>query len=146
MDQSSPMEAGIAVIDRERMYAFYVEVLGMVEVRRADIPADLSAALSLAPRGYHCVWLRTPGGEVIKLMSPPDAPEQNQPVDQLTARTGIAYLTFYCRDLAEVLAKAEARGARLLSDRTLMADDSPFKLCFFSDPEGNVIELVQSPD
>jgi catechol 2,3-dioxygenase-like lactoylglutathione lyase family enzyme len=146
MDQSSPMEAGIAVIDRERMYAFYVEVLGMVEVRRADIPADLSAALNLAPRGYLCVWLRTPGGEVIKLMSPPDAPEQSEPAGQLTGRTGIAYLTFYCRGLADVLAKAEARGARLLSDRALIGDDSPFKLCFFSDPEGNVIELVQSPD
>ncbi len=144
MQQSSPMEVGIAVIDFERMYGFYTGVLGCVEVRRAEIPGELSSALTLAPDGYLCVWLQTPGGEVIKLMSPPSAPERSDAPAHLTARTGIAYLTFYCADLAGVLARAEAAGAVLRSDRALIGEGAPMKLCFFADPEGNVIELVQA--
>ncbi|MEQ8857578.1 MAG: VOC family protein [Pseudomonadales bacterium] len=143
MKQSSPMEVGIAVIDLERMYAFYTGVLGCVEVRRAQIPPDLSRPLTLAADGYLCVWLQTPGAEVIKLMSAPSAPQRIDAPEYLTGRTGVAYLTFYCADLAEVLAKAEAAGAVLRSDRALIGENAPMKLCFFADPEGNVIELVQ---
>ena len=70
MKQTASLEVGIGVIDFERMYAFYTEVLGCRENRRADIPGELSSQLTLAADGYLCVWLETPGGEVIKLMSP----------------------------------------------------------------------------
>lgn len=146
MKQTSPMETGIAVVSLDRMLTFYSEVLGCTEVRRAEIPAELSAPLALAPSGYLCVWLQTPGGEVIKLMSPPDSPELEAAPDYLTSKTGIAYLTFYCSDLQEVLARAESQGAALRSDRSLVAEGAALKLCFFADPEGNIIELVQSPD
>ena len=33
-----------------------------------------------------------------------------------------------------------------MSDRALVALDAPLRLCFFTDPEGNVIELVQPAD
>lgn len=144
MRQIAPMEAGIGVVNLERMLTFYTQALGCTEVRRADIPPQLSDALTLAPAGYLCVWLQTPNGETIKLMSAPAAPEQVSAPEYLTARTGIAYLTFYCADLEEVLAAAEAQGAVLRSDRSLIAADAALKLCFFSDPEGNVIELVES--
>ena len=144
VQQTSPMEIGIGVIDLDRMIAFYSEALGCREVRRADIPAALSSSLTLAPEGYLCVWLETPNGEVIKLMRPPAAPEAVSAPAYLTSRTGIAYLTFYCADLDSVLALAETRGATLRSERDLVASGSVLKLCFFSDPEGNIIELVQS--
>ena len=143
MKQTSPMEVGIAVIDFELMYEFYTEVLACSETRRADIPADLSQALTLAPDGYLCVWLQTPGGEVIKLMSPPDEPVRADAPESLTTRTGIAYLTFYCSDLTATLAAAETRGAVLRSERALIERGSPMRLCFFADPEGNIIELVE---
>lgn len=143
MDQTAPLETGICVEDLEVMLAFYSDVLGCVETRRAPIPAELSDQLTLAPNGYLCVWLRTPGGEHIKLMSPPTTPERQEAPRHLTARRGIAYLTFYCSDLGEVLDKAEAHGATLRSERALASADGPMRLCFFTDPEGNVIELVE---
>jgi catechol 2,3-dioxygenase-like lactoylglutathione lyase family enzyme len=45
-----------------------------------------------------------------------------------------------------VLASAEAAGAKLRSDRGLLAESRPVRLCFFADPEGNVIELVEPRD
>jgi catechol 2,3-dioxygenase-like lactoylglutathione lyase family enzyme len=146
MKQTQPIETGIAVTDLDRMLGFYTDVLSCKEVRRAPIPAELSEQLTLAPDGYLCVWLQTPGGEVIKLMSAPQAPEVLDAPKYLTGRSGIAYLTFYCSDLGEVLAAAEAAGAALMSDRALVAPDAPLRLCFFTDPEGNVIELVQPAD
>jgi catechol 2,3-dioxygenase-like lactoylglutathione lyase family enzyme len=143
MRQTMPLEVGIPVIDLDRMYAFYTQVLSCTEVRRADIPAALSSSLSVAPDGFINIWLRTPNGEVIKLIRPPVPPAIPPAPEFMSARTGISYLTFYCSDLDEVLAAAEAQGAVLRSDRALIAKDAALRLCFFADPEGNIIELVE---
>lgn len=146
MKQTAPLEAGICVADLERMLAFYERALGCREVRRAEIPAALSQSIALAANGYTCVWLKTPGGETIKLMHPTSAPAANGAPALLTERRGIAYLTFYCDAIADVLAAAGAAGATLRSDRALLAAGRPVRLCFFADPEGNVIELVEPLD
>ncbi len=145
MQQTSAMEVGISVVDLSRMLAFYTEALGCREVRRADIPAALSGPLALASEGYLCVWLQTPGGEIIKLMAPPSPPARLATEAHLTERTGIAYLTFYVSDIATVLAAAEERGAMLRSERGLVTEGAgTVKLGFFEDPEGNVVELVEA--
>lgn len=145
MEQTQPIEVGISVIDLDRMLDFYGTVLSCVEVRRSDIPASLTQALTASADGYTNVWLKTPGGEVIKLFRAPTAPAQDAPRRHLADRTGIAFLTLYCKDIGGVLATAEANGAVLRSDRSLIARDGAVKLCFFDDPEGNVIELVERP-
>ena len=143
MEQIAPLEVGIAVADLDRMLAFYAGVLSCSEVRRADIPASLTGALTSSRDGYLNVWLRTPGGEVIKLFRPPTTPVDDLPRGFLADRTGLAFLTFYCRDIEGVLARAEAHGAVLRSDRSLLDGAIGVKLAFFDDPEGNVIELVE---
>ncbi len=143
MDQTAAMEVGIPVLNLEAMQAFYCDVLGCTELRRADIAPELSKGLTTSAAGYVNVWLQTPNGEVIKLMHPTVPASRAPRVDFLTERTGIAYLTFYCSNLDEVLAKAEASGATLRSDRELASGAIGIKLCFFDDPEGNVIELVE---
>lgn len=146
MKQTAPIEAGVCVADLDRMQSFYERALGCCEVRRAEIPAALSSAIALAANGYTCVWLKTPGGETIKLMRPASPPAASGAPALLTERRGIAYLTFYCTAIADVLAAAEAAGAALRSDRALLAEGRPVRLCFFADPEGNVIELVEPQD
>ncbi len=143
MQQIAPIEVGLPVIDLQRMLSFYCEVLGCEEVRRADIPADLSRAIKTSASGYINVWLRTPNGEVIKLVSPPQAPHRAERLEQSSERTGFAYLTFYCSNLEAVLATAESQGAVVRSDRALLSGDIGLKMVFFEDPEGNVIELVE---
>lgn len=143
MEQIAPLEVGISVADLDRMLDFYARVLSCTEVRRADIPAALTAPLASSRDGYVNVWLKAPGGEVVKLFRPPTAPTPDAPRSFLADRTGIAFLTFYCRDIEGVLATAEANGAVLRSDRSLLGGAVGVKLAFFDDPEGNVIELVE---
>lgn len=143
MKQTQPIETGIAVVDLELMLDFYCTVLGCTEVRRSDIPSEMSSALTVAPNGYLNIWLETPNAEIIKLMAPPESPARAPALEFLALRTGIAYLTFYCSDLDETLSLAESKGGLLRSSRDLLNPASPLRLCFFSDPEGNVIELVE---
>ena len=143
MEQIAPLEVGIAVDDLERMLGFYARVLSCTEVRRADIPASLTGALTSSRDGYVNVWLRAPGGEVVKLVRAPTAPTRDAARPFLADRTGLAFLTFYCRDIEAVLATAEANGAVLRSDRSLLGGAIGVRLAFFDDPEGNVIELVE---
>jgi catechol 2,3-dioxygenase-like lactoylglutathione lyase family enzyme len=143
MKQTAPMEVGLVVADLERMYRFYVEVLSCTEVRRADIPADLSRAIRTASDGYVNVWLRTPNGEVIKLVKPPALPARAAAPAFSSERTGFAYLTFYCSDLEATLAAALAAGAVERSEPSTRSGAIGVKLVFFEDPEGNVVELVE---
>ena len=143
MQQLTPMEVGIVVSDLDQMLAFYTEVLSCVEQRRSDLPVELSRALRTAPAGSVNVWLKTPYGEVIKLVKPPVAPASARAPEFSSARSGFAYLTFYCAEIEAVLATAKARGAIVRSDDWTMSGSIGLKLVFFEDPEGNVIELVE---
>lgn len=146
MDQTAPMEIGISVSGLDVMLDFYANVLNCTEVRRADIRPSLSAPLAVAEAGYTCVWLATPHGEHIKLMSPVTAPQPVEAPDYLSSRSGLAFFTFYCSDLTQTLATAESLGAVLRSERSLVDEGRPMRLCFLSDPEGNVFELVEVGD
>lgn len=143
MNQIAPMEVGLPVIDLARMLEFYRDVLSCTEVRRADIPAELTQAIRTGKSGYVNVWLRTPNGEVIKLVRPSKPPKKNTTSAFSADRTGFAYLTFYCRDLEAVLDKALRCGGVLRSERSALSGALGLKLAFFEDPEGNVIELVE---
>jgi catechol 2,3-dioxygenase-like lactoylglutathione lyase family enzyme len=143
MEQIAPLEVGISVVDLDPMVDFYTHVFSCQEVRRADIPAQLTRALSSSGDGYVNVWLRAPGGEVIKLFRPPTTPARDAVRSFLADRTGIAFVTFYCRDIEQVLATAERHGAALRSERSLLSGTIGLKLAFFEDPEGNVVELVE---
>ena len=143
MEQTAPLEVGLVVDDLERMHSFYVDVLSFREARRSDIPTALSRAIRTARDGYTNVWLQAPGGEIVKLMKPPAAPVRNPAATYSSDRTGFAYLTFYCKDLEGVLAKARAAGAIVRSDDASRSGSIGVKLAFFEDPDGNVLELVE---
>lgn len=143
MKQLSAIEVGLVVQNLDAMLAFYTDVLGCSEVRRSDIPAPLSTGIAVHQQGYVNVWLQTPNGEVIKLVAPPSQPHNPGHPAFSAERTGFAYLTFYCAEIEQVLAKAEASGAQVRSDRGYLSGEIGVKMVFFEDPEGNVIELVE---
>ena len=142
MRQIAPLEIGIPVIDLDRMVKFYTTVFSCEEVRRADIPEELSRNIRVHPEGYVNVWLKFTGGEVVKLVQPPTPPAA-APVQEFTGtQTGIAYFTLYCDDIAGAIRIAKEAGAEMISEPTL-AQGEALKLAFLRDPEGNVFELVE---
>ena len=143
MKQTAPLEIGLPVIDLSKMVGFYTRVFGCEEERRADIPAELSRAIGVAEDGYENVWLRFPGGEVIKLVRPKTAPAQAPAAAYSSQTTGLAYFTLYCDDIAAAITSAVEEGAELVSEPNLAEASNPVRLAFLRDPEGNVFEFVQ---
>lgn len=143
MKQTAPLEIGIPVIDLDRMLSFYTTVFGCQEVRRAEIPAELSEKIRVSAHGYTNVWLQFPGGEIVKLVRPPVPPERSAALDYAGSKTGIAYFTLYCENIAGAISAAEGAGANVISDRSLAETGVGVKLAFLRDPEGNVFEFVE---
>ena len=143
MHQTSPLEIGLPVIDLDRMIDFYTQVFSCIELRRAEIPPELSRKIRVSENGYTNVWLQFPGGEVVKLVRPPTPPNRSNSVPYSASKTGVAYFTVYCDDISGAIATAEAKGGTVILDRALAQGDSSVKLAFLTDPEGNVFEFVE---
>jgi catechol 2,3-dioxygenase-like lactoylglutathione lyase family enzyme len=144
MKMEAPLEIGIAVRDLPRMVAFYVDVLGCTKVSEVDVPAEKSRANGLSPDSATVVRVQTPYGERIKLLTTKtmDAGPQGQ---WLLARAGLSYLTFIVRDLDRWCARLKAKGVALASDAPV--ENRPgLRVQFFTDPEGNTLELVEYAD
>lgn len=142
----APLELGLCVADLDRMVAFYVDVLGCSVAGRAALPRTRTSAIGLGAGDIALVWLQTATGERIKLLQPSDAPAPAAHDDHLTARRGVAYLTFHVDDLVARSAAAVAAGATALTGDLVHDPGTGVVVSFFRDPEGNVIELVDRAD
>jgi catechol 2,3-dioxygenase-like lactoylglutathione lyase family enzyme len=107
---TEPFEAGVVVRDLERMARFYRDVLGCPEVHRSRIPASIGTPAGLGGE-LLVVWLQVPSGGRVKLIRPQSAPAPAGLAVPLTARRGLAYLTFHFRDMDPVVAALAAGGA-----------------------------------
>jgi catechol 2,3-dioxygenase-like lactoylglutathione lyase family enzyme len=90
------------------------------------------------------VWLQVPSGGRIKLIHPQAAAGPLPVAGPLTARRGLAYVTFHLDDMDPVVAALPSAGARPLS-RPVVVEARGRRISFWADPEGNVVELVDSP-
>jgi catechol 2,3-dioxygenase-like lactoylglutathione lyase family enzyme len=143
LKQTAPLEIGLSVIDLPLMQAFYTDVFGCKEIRRADIPAQLSQGIRVTANGYENVWMQFPGGEIVKLVRPKDTPVPAVTQEYSADITGLSYFSLYCDDIGGAITRAESAGATLISDAGLAAEN-PVRLAFLTDPEGNVFEFVQA--
>lgn len=140
MSMTQPFEAGIVVADQELVERFYREALGCLPVHRAVVPAGIGGPAGLGGE-LLVVWLQVPSGGRIKLIRPQVAAAPAPVAVPLTARRGLAYLTFHLDDIEPVVAALPAAGARPLSS-PVVVEARGRRISFWADPEGNVVELV----
>ncbi|MDQ1050855.1 VOC family protein [Streptomyces sp. V4I2] len=137
---TEPFEVGVVVRDLELMERFYREVLGCFEVHRSRIPASVSVPAGLGDE-LLVVWLQVPSGGRVKLIRPQSAPAPAPSALPLTARRGLAYLTFHLDDMDPVVTALATGGAQPLSDPVVVWARGR-RISFWADPEGNALELV----
>jgi lactoylglutathione lyase len=144
VEMTRALEVGVVVADLDLLTSFYAGALGCREVRRSAVPASINGPAGLGGATV-VVWLLTPYGERIKLIRP-DAPAAVPvPPGAITQRRGIGYLTFYVDDAEAALVRLRAAGAVVLSDPPLVQAHGK-RIAFVTDPEGNVVELVDTRD
>ncbi len=125
----------ISVADMEAVTAFYVDVLDFEVV--SDVPLG---------EAMHFRWIRNgnQGIELVYMANSVAGPERGMPPAHLEVR-GPGQLMMRVDDLEATKAILTARGVTPYVDIT---DVAPLgiKVMFVTDPEGNLIELVQVAD
>ena len=140
----------ICVSDMERSIIFYRDVLGLEMMGDAEVDDSsvrkpyLEQLLGLSD--IHCrmahfrtrEWEERQNLELIQWYSPkPKAfPKEQRPCD-----TGVHWFGFRTEKVEEDYQKLVDQGVRFISPPLERADRAGFKVCFFYDPDGNILIL-----
>ncbi|MFC8433028.1 VOC family protein [Streptomyces sp. NPDC057253] len=135
-----PFEVGVVVRDLALMERFYCEVIGCRVEHRSRVPESVGGPAGLGGE-LEVVWLGVPSGGCVKLILPRSAPVPVPAAPWSAGRPGLSYLTFHVDDMDPVVAELAAAGARPLSDPVVVPAHGR-RISFWTDPEGNVVELV----
>ena len=138
----------IGVSDMEQALGFYRGVLGL-EVF-VDHIEDV-AVQDIPPYQRHAVYLTWPGGKQNKSFLVLDSQDGAGPASPRSlGDRGVHHFAFTVDDLETIHGRAVAAGCPILVDPMDMAADDPLnptdstvRTTFFSDPDGNVIQLDQ---
>jgi catechol 2,3-dioxygenase-like lactoylglutathione lyase family enzyme len=145
---SVPLEClthvGVCVSDLERALRFYRDLLGFAvehELAVAGEPSD--TLLRLRGVELRAVYLRRDGVrlELLRFAAPPAPPPRTRSMDE----QGLTHLSFRVADLEATLTALRAAGARVLEETVIRIPEAGVAACFVTDPDGQLIELVQSP-
>lgn len=136
---------GICVTDLERSVAFYRDLLGFTrrsELRVQGEPAD--TLLRLRPVDLEAVYLERDGTriELLHYVSP-GAVGDGAP-RPMNGR-GLTHLSLRVESVADVVATLRAAGVTVLDDTHIDIPAFGAAAIFVTDPDGTLIELVQSP-
>jgi catechol 2,3-dioxygenase-like lactoylglutathione lyase family enzyme len=135
---------GISVSDLERSLRFYRDALGFErehELHVAGEPVD--TLLRLHGADLHAVYLMRDGVriELLHFASPPAPPPRTRAMHE----HGLTHLSFRVTDLEATLAALRAAGERVLEETIIRFPEFGSAACFITDPDGQLIELVQAP-
>jgi len=134
---------GLCVSDLERALAFYRDGLGFAEVSRLRFEdAGTQRLLGLPGAQLEAVYLRR-DGTTLELLHFPRPGTQLGPGARPMNQVGLTHLSFLVDDLAGVLARLRALGARVLDATHLDGKGRGPSAIFVTDPDGTRIELVE---
>jgi catechol 2,3-dioxygenase-like lactoylglutathione lyase family enzyme len=132
---------GIGVSDLERSLRFYRDLLGFRWEHALDVQGEpTDTLLRLRGTRLHAEYLTRDGVrlELLHFASPPAPARPERPIHQY----GLTHLSFRVTDIDVVL---EALRAAESGARTRWSGFEAPAACFIVDPDGQLIELVQSP-
>jgi len=135
---------GIAVSDLERAVRFYRDLLGFRLEHELHVEGEPTDTL-LRLRGVNldAVYLVRDGVriELLRFATPPAPPGRTRTMHE----TGLTHLSFRVQDLDATLAALRAAGERVFDETIIRIPQVGAAACFVADPDGQLIELVQSP-
>jgi catechol 2,3-dioxygenase-like lactoylglutathione lyase family enzyme len=136
---------GICVSDVERSVRFYRDLLGFAyrsELRVQGEPSD--TLLRLRGVDLQAVYLERDGTRIELLYYAGPGPVGDDTPRPMNAR-GLTHLSLRVDNLKDTLATLRAAGVRVLDETMIDIPDFGAAAIFIVDPDGTLIELVQSP-
>jgi catechol 2,3-dioxygenase-like lactoylglutathione lyase family enzyme len=135
---------GICVSDLHRSVRFYRDLLGFRHERDLEVAGEPSdTLLRLKDVALKAVYLTRDGVriELLRFASPPAPAPRARAMNE----HGLTHLSFRVADLDETLAALRAASERVLDETIIRLPDFGAAACMIVDPDGQLIELVQSP-
>jgi len=135
---------GICVSDLERSLRFYRDLLGFRPEHELHVEGEPSdTLLRLRDVRLDAVYLQRDGVriELLRFATPPAPPPRPRAMNE----RGLTHLSFRVADVDATLAALRAAGERVLDETIIRVPDFRAAACFIVDPDGQLIELVQSP-
>jgi catechol 2,3-dioxygenase-like lactoylglutathione lyase family enzyme len=136
---------GICISDIDRSVRFYRDLLGFTyrsELRVQGEPPD--TLLRLRGVDLQAVYLERDGTR-IELLHYASPGVVGDAVPRAMNARGLTHLSLRVDNLAETLATLRAAGARVLDETLIDIPAFAVAAVFIADPDGTLIELVQSP-
>lgn len=136
---------GVCVSDLAAARRFYCDALGFTPVAEITIGGPVpSTLLGLEDVELHAVYLQRDGFRLELLhFQRPAATGEAAP--RAMNQLGITHLSLRVSDLDGVLVRLQAHGARVLAASRIDIAQVGAAAVFVTDPDGTLIELVQSP-
>ena len=135
---------GICVSDLERSLRFYRDLLGFAYEHDLEVAGEPTDTL-LRLRGVElrAVYLVRDGVriELLRFASPPAPPPRTRTIHE----HGLTHLSFRVADLSATLAALRAAGERVLEETVVLFPEFQAGAAMVTDPDGQLIELVQAP-
>jgi len=141
----------INVSDLERSLKFYTEILGLKVTLRADIDdAEISRAIAIPGAKIAAAFLEVPGTPtLIEMFEYVSGAGRSLPEDRMSSDIGVQHVAFQVDDIDEAYQRLKSKGVSFLTEPITVPQDEPNfaggRICFFSDPDGTTLELLQRP-
>jgi glyoxylase I family protein len=136
---------GICVSDWERSLRFYRDVLGFTYVSELQVAGEPSnTLLQLDNVELRAIYLERDGTR-IELLCYASPGHQGDAAPRPMNRLGLTHLSLRVDDLAATLAMLKQAGVHILEQTHIDIPAFAAAAIFITDPDGTLIELVQSP-
>ena len=141
----------VNVSNFERSLAFYTEILGLKVKLRADIDnAEIARVVGIPGAKLKAVFFEVPGGStLIELFQYVSCDPKPLPDDRRSCDIGIHHICFEVDDIQEAYQALKSKGVHFHTEPVTISEDEPnfagAKICYFSDPDGNTLELLEGP-
>jgi catechol 2,3-dioxygenase-like lactoylglutathione lyase family enzyme len=135
---------GIGVSDLERSLRFYRDLLGFTWEHQLDVEGEpTDTLLRLRGTKLHAEYLSRDGVriELLHFGSPTPPARRERAMNE----HGLTHLSFRVTDLDAVVEGLRQAGERVLDETIIRFPEWQSAACFVVDPDGQLIELVQSP-
>ncbi|RUP05008.1 MAG: VOC family protein [Mycobacterium sp.] len=128
---------GLRVRDMETIKRFY-EALGFAQVKQLMVPDSVAGSLLglKAPIGFEAIYLEN-AGFVLQLLTFAEYPAPEEP-ERSMVHSGLTHLSIAVDDVAAAQEAVRAAGG------CVIADPGGGFACMVSDPEGQLVELINS--
>ena len=133
----------VVVSDIDRAKEFYRDVVGLTideEFQVSD--PELSRGLAVPDATLNAVFWNLPNSETrIEMIEYVAPPARELDASLLANRVGYGHLAFTVTDIDEAYGALKERGAPFVSPPVLVPGNVRF--CWFKDPDGNLLEIIQ---